>query len=117
MGVPGRIEAAHERPDLAGLLRNTSYEVMPFKRTEEDVLTHVPPEIPLTVSATEAKGVSATISLAARLSGHGYRVAPHLPARLITDKEHLADVVARLREASVRAVFVIGGDAPRPVGE
>lgn len=116
MASQERIEAVDERVGLADLLRNTSYEVMPFKGTEEAVLAEVRTETPLTVTATEAKGVSVTVSLAERLAGHGYRVAPHLPARLIADKEHLADVVARLREASVRAVFIIGGDAPRPAG-
>lgn len=117
MGSPEHIEAVDERVDLADLLRNTSYEVMPFKGTEDAVLAEVRSETPLTVTATEAKGISATVSLAERLAGHGYRVAPHLPARLIVDKEHLSDVVARLREASIRAVFVVGGDAPRPAGE
>lgn len=116
MGVTENIGAGRERLQLARLLRNTSYEVMPFKGTEEAVLGDVPTSVPLTVTATGAKGVSATLSLAERLAGHGYEVAPHLPARLIRDKGHLTEVVARLREASIESTFVIGGDAPSPVG-
>ncbi|MPZ61876.1 MAG: 5,10-methylenetetrahydrofolate reductase [Propionibacteriales bacterium] len=89
---------------------------MPFKGTEEAVLADVPASIPLTVTVTEAKGISVTVSLAERLTGHGYSVAPHLPARLVSDEGHLAEVVARLREASIHAVLVIGGDASHPVG-
>jgi methylenetetrahydrofolate reductase (NADPH) len=37
-------------------------------------------------------------------------------ARLIRDRAHLADVLARMRAANVRRVFVVGGDGP-PVGE
>lgn len=117
MGVSEWVDAQREPRDLAGLLRTVSYEVMPLRGTEAAVLADVPTEIPLTVTATETKGVSVTVSLAGRLAGHGYSVAPHLPARLIADEHHLADLVASLREASVRAVFVIGGDAPRPAGK
>jgi len=117
MGVIDDIGAGRERLDLGRLLRNTSYEVMPFKGTEEAVLAHVPTSVPLTVTATEAKGIGVTLNLAGRLAAHGYRVAPHLPARIVSDDTHLAEVVARLREASIRSVFVIGGDAPHPAGK
>src|SRR6266498_1949455 len=103
--------------NLADLVRHISYEVMPFRRTEQTVLSHVPTSVPLTVTVTEAKGLDATIDLAVRLHGHGYKVAPHLAARQFTDTSHVADVVARLGSAGIRSVFVIGGDAPRPVGQ
>ena len=102
--------------DLADLLCNISYEVMPFRRTEQAVLAHVPTSVPLTITVTEAKGLDATLDLATRLHGHGYRVAPHLAARQFVDARHVEDVVARLRAAGIRSVFVIGGDAPRPAG-
>ena len=101
---------------LAALLSNISYEVMPFKSTEQAVLANVPTTIPLTVTVTEARGMEPTLSLTERLLPHGYRVAPHLAARLFVDRNHLADVVARLRAAGARSVFVIGGDSPEPVG-
>ena len=102
--------------NLADLVRNISYEVLPFRGTEQAVLTHVPTSVPLTVTMTESRGLDATLDLAERLHGHGYRVAPHLAARQFVDVEHVEDVVARLRGAGIRAVFVIGGDAPRPAG-
>lgn len=102
--------------NLAGLVRNISYEVLPFRRTEQAVLTHVPTSVPLTVTVTEARGLDATLDLAERLHGHGYRVAPHLAARQFVDAHHVEDVVARLREVGIGSVFVIGGDAPRPAG-
>jgi methylenetetrahydrofolate reductase (NADPH) len=102
--------------NLADLVRNISYEVMPFRRTEHAVLSHVPTSVPLTVTVTEAKGLDATIDLAERLHTQGYRVAPHLAARLFTDGHHVEDVLARLGAAGIRSVFVVGGDAPRPAG-
>jgi methylenetetrahydrofolate reductase (NADPH) len=102
--------------NLADLLCNISYEVLPFRRTEQAVLHHVPTSVPLTITTTEAKGLDVTLDLAERLHGHGYRVAPHLAARQVVDAHHLEDIVARLRDAGIRSVFVIGGDAPRPLG-
>jgi methylenetetrahydrofolate reductase (NADPH) len=98
------------------LFNNVSYEVMPLKTAEEAVLANVPTSIPLTVTVTEARGLSVTLDLAERLRRHGYRVAPHLAARQFVDEHQVADVLARLREADVRSAFVIGGDSPTPAG-
>jgi methylenetetrahydrofolate reductase (NADPH) len=102
--------------DLADALRRVSYEVLPLKGTEEAVLAHVPPDVPLTVSTSHAKGPEPTVDLAVRLAGHGYSVAPHLAARQIRDGAQLSDLVGRLRAAGVDSAFVIGGDAPEPAG-
>ncbi|WP_205857734.1 methylenetetrahydrofolate reductase [Phytoactinopolyspora endophytica] len=104
------------RPQLAALVSNMSYEVMPFASTEGDVLADVPTSIRLTVTTTERRGLAATLELTERLLRHGYTVAPHLSARLFVDQAHVDDVVARMRENGVRSVFVIGGDAPTPAG-
>nr|WP_218008131.1 methylenetetrahydrofolate reductase [Herbidospora sakaeratensis] len=93
-----------------------SYEILPFRDAEESVLTHVPTTVPLTVTTTEAKGLGPTLDLAVRLRGSGYTVSPHLAARLVRDKQELTDIVARLKDAGVDGVFVVGGDAPHPVG-
>jgi methylenetetrahydrofolate reductase (NADPH) len=60
--------------------------------------------------------MEATLALTERLLPYGYRVAPHLAARQFVDRHHIADVVARLRAAGARSVFVIGGDAAQPLG-
>jgi methylenetetrahydrofolate reductase (NADPH) len=96
--------------NLRRALSHLGYEVIPFKRTEEAVRTHVPVSVPLTVTASPAKGQDATVDLAVALAGHGYSVTPHLSARQVRDRAHLADVVARCRAAGITGVFVIGGD-------
>ncbi|MGY1695499.1 hypothetical protein ACI780_11340 [Geodermatophilus sp. SYSU D00814] len=68
------------------------------------------------MTVTEARGLAPTPELAERLSGHGFGVTPHLLARLVHGRSHLADVVARLDAAGVDGVFVVGGDAAEPVG-
>lgn len=109
--------ASSGRAQLAAALRDATYEVLPFKSAEEKVLAHVPTDVALTVTTTEAKGLGPTTDLAIRLTAAGYRAAPHLAARLVRDRAHLTDLVAQLREAGVDRVFVIGGDAPEPAGE
>lgn len=113
--APAPMRAALGRA-LARALAGASYEVLPLRSAEERVLAHVPREVALTVTTTAARGLDATIDLAVRLHGAGYRAAPHVAARLVRDEAHLADLVARLRQAGVDDVFVIGGDAPEPAG-
>ncbi|WP_132975584.1 methylenetetrahydrofolate reductase [Pseudonocardia dioxanivorans] len=105
------------RRALARALDDAGYEILPFKNTEYEVLSHVPTDVRLTITATEAKGIEPTISLATSLARQGYRVAPHLAARLVRDRAHLDDLASRLEESGVEGVFVIGGDAAGPVGE
>jgi methylenetetrahydrofolate reductase (NADPH) len=113
-GRPGR-----RRPwdaVLGAALRDASYEVLPLRNAEELVVEHVPRTVPLTITTTEAKGLTPTVELAERLSRHGYDATPHLAARLVRDQAHLTDLVARLRAADVDGVFVIAGDAIEPAG-
>ncbi|WP_405895923.1 methylenetetrahydrofolate reductase [Streptomyces sp. NBC_00104] len=101
---------------LRALLRGVRYEVLPAKATEDKVLAHVPRDVVVTVTASPVKGLEPTLDLTARLAAHGYRVVPHVPARLLRDDAHLKDVVDRLREAGVDDVFVPAGDADPPAG-
>jgi methylenetetrahydrofolate reductase (NADPH) len=68
------------------------------------------------VTASPAKGLDATLDLTERLAALGYRVVPHLSARLVTDDAHLADLVARCLACGVEDVFVPAGDADPPAG-
>jgi methylenetetrahydrofolate reductase (NADPH) len=113
--VPG--VTAHWPPALAGLLLQARYEVMPAAATEQSVLTWVPRELVVTVTASPVKGLEPTIGLTERLSAHGYRVVPHLSARLVRDRAHLAEIAARLSAAGVTDVFVPAGDADPPAGQ
>ncbi|BBG03604.1 MULTISPECIES: methylenetetrahydrofolate reductase [Pseudonocardia] len=104
------------RAVLARVLREATYEVLPFPSAGDKVLAHVPTGTGLSVTTTEAKGLGPTVDLAVRLTGHGYRVAPHIAARLVRDRAHLTDLADRLTEAGISTVFVIGGDAAEPAG-
>lgn len=98
------------RASMKKVFLTMGYEVIPFKKTEQTVLSCVPKDVRLTVTASPAKGQDATVDLAVRLAGHGYTVAPHLSAQQVRDRAHLAGIVDRCREAGITDVFVIGGD-------
>lgn len=104
------VRDATARHALRQAFEELRYEVIPLKKAEESVLQHVPKTVRLTVTASPGKGQDATLDLAVRLVGHGYTVAPHLSARMIRDRAHLADIVARCRDAGLTDVFVVGGD-------
>ncbi|MFF9817585.1 5,10-methylenetetrahydrofolate reductase [Streptomyces sp. NPDC014006] len=101
---------------LRSLLGRVRYEVLPARTTEEKVLAHVPRDVVVTVTASPVKGLEPTLALTERLAAHGYRVAPHVPARLLRDDAHLKDVAERLRAVGVDDVFVPAGDADPPAG-
>jgi len=98
------------------LLRRARYEVLPTAGAGDAVLAAVPRDVPVTVTASPTKGLDPTIELAGRLRAEGYQVVPHLSARLIRGRAHLAELVARLTAAGVRDVFVPAGDADPPAG-
>jgi methylenetetrahydrofolate reductase (NADH) len=102
---------------LVAALEHPRYEVLPLDGIVDDVGAHVPPAIKITVTASPAKGLEPTLSVAESLASRGYEVVPHLSARLVRDRRHLEEVVLRLRAARVREVFVIAGDARQPAGQ
>jgi methylenetetrahydrofolate reductase (NADPH) len=95
-------------------LEHPRYEILPVDGIEDQVLAHVPREVKVTVTASPAKGLDATLTISERLAGHGYRVVPHLSARLVRDAAHIEEIVGRLHAAGVAEVFVPAGDAREP---
>lgn len=102
---------------LAALVRAARYEVLPTATVEEKVLEHLPTDRVLTVTASPAKGLDATVELAERLAKQGYTVVPHLAARMVRDRGQLAEIADRLTTAGIRSVFVPAGDKTPPEGE
>ncbi len=107
--------------ELAVGIRNAvasaRFEVLPTKKIEATLVESVPTTTTLTVTASPGKGLDATLDCAQRLAEHGYPVVPHLAARMVRDRSHLEDIVARLRGVGVDNVFVPAGDADPPAGE
>jgi methylenetetrahydrofolate reductase (NADPH) len=104
-----------ERNVLARLLANPIYELIPLASAHEHAAV-LPGVASVTVTTSVRLGLDATLSLSEWLSSRGHDVAPHIAARLIHDHAHLVDVLARMRAAGLRKVFVVGGDG-EPVGQ
>ena len=101
-------------PTVAQLLHNPRFEVLPLDGIEEQIREHLATDLKVTVTASPRKGLEATLSLSERLARAGYPVVPHLSARLVRDRGHLDDVLARLHEAGIHELFVPAGDATEP---
>jgi methylenetetrahydrofolate reductase (NADPH) len=115
--APPRARPVAGAPSLLDAVKRPRYEVLPLNGVEDAVARHVPQDVKLTITASPSKGLDATLEVAERLRRRGYAVVPHLSARLMRDRAHLEEVIARLRAVDVREVFVIAGDAKSPAGE
>jgi methylenetetrahydrofolate reductase (NADPH) len=102
---------------LADMLASARYEVLPTGSIEDKVLAHVPVGTTVTVTASPAKGIEATLALTETLARHGYAAVPHLAARMVSGRTELAEICARMQAAGVRTVFVPGGDQDPPAGD
>jgi methylenetetrahydrofolate reductase (NADPH) len=100
-----------DRATVRRLLTHARYEVLPTPSVEAKVLDSVPTTVPVTVTASPSMGLDRTIVMAERLTAQGYRVVPHLAARMISGRSELAELVDRLKAAGITNVFVPGGDA------
>ncbi len=100
----------------APLLEHPRYEVFPAGSVEQAVAEWVPAGSTVTVTASPGKGLDATVDLTERLATRGYRVVPHLSARLVAGDAHLDSLVTRLVACGVDDVFVPAGDADPPAG-
>ena len=103
---------------LHGFISRPRYEVFPAKGTEQAVADWVPAGMTVTVTASPAKGLDATIELTERLVARGYRVVPHLAARSVADQAHLDGIVGPAEGRRLRRRVRAGRGRPasgRPV--
>ena len=110
---PGAGLDAHARAAITAVLSAPTFELIPLKNVH-DQAAFLPAGATVSVTASPAKGIEATLDLAAALESKGLRAIPHLSARMIRDHAHLAEVLARLKAASIDRAFVVGGDAEDP---
>jgi methylenetetrahydrofolate reductase (NADPH) len=101
---------------LRRFLSHVRYEVLPTPSAEEAVREHLPPKFTVTITASPAKGLGATLDMAERLAAAGYVTVPHLAARMVSGRSELQDICDRLTAAGIRTVFVPAGDADPPAG-
>lgn len=101
------------REALAALLRAPTYELIPLKSTMLQA-AFLPTGARVSVTASPAKGIEATVALCEQLQAAGFTAVPHLSARMVRDRAHLVDLLAWLEGTAVNRAFVVGGDAKEP---
>lgn len=105
-----------EKHLLAETVREAYMEIFPTD-TVEAKLDALEPGSYVAVTCSPAKGVEATLDMSERLANRGFKIVPHIAARMVRDKAHLGEIMARLNDLPIISIFVPGGDAPKPVGD
>jgi len=100
---------------LAHAARATYLEVFPSPSIEAR-LAALEPGAWIAVTCSPTKGVEPTLELCARLAARGFRLVPHVAARMVRDRAHLGQILRRLADTGIDSLFVPAGDAPQPFG-
>jgi methylenetetrahydrofolate reductase (NADPH) len=98
---------------LARVLADPTFELIPLKNALEQSAA-IPRGRTVSVTASPGKTIEATVEVAAELEALGLRAIPHIAARMIRDRAHLAGLLDRLDEAGIDRAFVVGGDSEEP---
>lgn len=101
---------------MVELLEEPRFELMPFESIDEQ-LGHLPEGSEIAITTSPTLGLEATIEWSERASERGYEIVPHVAARYVEDRDHLAEIARRLTDAGVTDIFVPGGDREEPAGE
>jgi len=111
------MRSKRRRQSLAPLLRDARLEVLPTPTAEQRITENVAAGRTITVTASPNRGLEATLELAERLAGSGYRAVPHLAARMVSGRSELTEISERLAAAGIDTVFVPAGDADPIAGD
>jgi methylenetetrahydrofolate reductase (NADPH) len=110
------MRSAKGRGNTAGsILRGARFEIIPMRGVVEEAAC-LPAKATVTITGSPRKGIDATLDLSEQLAGLGFHIIPHIMARLVRSRKHLAEILGRLAAARLDEVFVIGGDVPAPAG-
>ncbi len=105
---------------LAKALDKAYLEVIPTG-TIVDRLVHIPHHSFIAITCSPVHGLEPTLKMVEELRAlpteRQLKLIPHIAARMVRDKGHLREILARLDRLKVESIFVPGGDAPTPVGE
>ena len=101
------------RAALRAVLADPIFELLPLKSTAEQI-PHLPVGARVSVTASPAKGIDATVDWAIRLQADGFRAIPHLSAHQIRDRATLAGLLDRARDGGLTEAFIVGGDSHDP---
>ncbi|WP_236042651.1 methylenetetrahydrofolate reductase [Roseibium aggregatum] len=104
---------------VGDLVRGYSIEVLPRTAAKIDDFKALLPEgTCVYIANVEGTDFEDMLLTARRLRDDGFRVMPHLPARLIRNAEDFRTMLSRYREeADVNEALLIGGGTSKPIGD
>jgi methylenetetrahydrofolate reductase (NADPH) len=114
--VFGKISSGAERAALSVSVAEAYMEIFPTP-TIESKLDVLEPGSYVAVTCSPTKGVDVTLDMVERLSQRGFKVVPHIAAKMVRDEAHLGEILRRLDDLPIISIFVPGGDAERPIGK
>lgn len=104
--------------EMEAFLQGHSIEVMP--RTAEkvdDFRAILARGTRVYIAHIEGTPIEDMVATAKRISGEGFAVMPHFPARIIKDKATLTEWVSRYKDAGVRQGLLLAGGVAQPYGD
>ena len=111
-----KIASEAQRHTLAESVRQAYMEIFPTP-TIESKLDVLEPESYIAITCSPSKGVDATLEMSARLAQRGFKIVPHIAAKMVKDEAHLREIMARLDDMPIVSLFVPGGDSVKPAGK
>ncbi|NCF74076.1 MAG: methylenetetrahydrofolate reductase [Gammaproteobacteria bacterium] len=104
-----------QKKALAHTVHEAYMEIFPTDTVEER-LEVLQPGSYVAVTCSPSKGVDETLDMSERLASRGFKVVPHIAAKMVRDKAHLGEIIGRLNDTPIVSIFVPGGDASKPAG-
>ena len=106
-------------PAVEAFLQGYSIEVMPRTAAKiDDFRDHLPAGTRVYIAHIDGTPIEDMVATAKRLHAEGFPVMPHFPARIIKDKDTLADWIARYQgEADVKQALLLAGGVSAPQGD
>lgn len=105
-------------PEMEAFLKGYSIEVMPRTAAKIDCFADLlPAGTRVYIAHIDGTPIEDMVATAKRLNAEGFAVMPHFPARIIKDKDTLADWIARYQgEADVKQALMLAGGLDQPRG-
>lgn len=113
--TPEIVESDAAKAHRKSLTESYTIELVPMKSLET-ARPHLPAGSTLSVTCSPAKGIEETQRLTEEFQAEGFDPIPHISARMVRDKAHTAELAHWLRDAGLKRVFLVGGDADPPGG-
>ena len=110
------IKSESQKLALANSVHEAYMEIFPTDSIE-DKLDVLEPNSYVAVTCSPSKGIDVTLDMSERLAARGFKIVPHIAAKMVRDEVHLREIMARLDDMPIVSLFVPGGDIPKPAGK